>query len=415
MKIDCRLGTNDDFKAVCKKLHDHDVKVMLDGVFNHVGRGFWAFKDVREKKWDSPYNDWFCINFDGNSGYNDGFWYEGWEGHYELVKLNLQNPAVADHLLSCVKMWIEEFGIDGLRLDVAYSLDHNFMKRLRSYCEELKPGFALIGEVLFGDYNLIVNDEMLHSCTNYECYKGIYSSFNSMNMFEIAHSLNRQYGTEQWCIYRGKHLMTFVDNHDVSRLATILTDKKHIPLAYGLLFGMPGIPCIYYGSEWGEEGAKAPDNDYALRPCFEEPKPNGLTELIREMISARRASDALCNGSYRSVVLTNHQLIFERRTDSDRMLIAINASDSEYTADHQELQGTFEKVLSYPRGTEAGGIFCDGAAAIPASRDSDASGEGGAPATETDSGTVDEAAAEAVTLQGQIVMPPYSVQYFHQL
>ena len=268
MKIDCRLGTNDDFKAVCKKLHDHDVKVMLDGVFNHVGRGFWAFKDVREKKWDSPYKDWFCINFDGNSGYNDGFWYEGWEGHYELVKLNLQNPAVVDHLLSCVKMWIEEFGIDGLRLDVAYSLDHNFMKRLRSYCEELKPGFALIGEVLFGDYNLIVNDEMLHSCTNYECYKGIYSSFNSMNMFEIAHSLNRQYGTEQWCIYRGKHLMTFVDNHDVSRLATILTDKKHIPLAYGLLFGMPGIPCIYYGSEWGEEGAKAPDNDYALRPCL---------------------------------------------------------------------------------------------------------------------------------------------------
>ena len=270
-KIDCRLGTNDDFKEVCQTLHDHDVKIMLDGVFNHVGRGFWAFKDVQEKKWDSPYKDWFCINFDGNSGYNDGFWYEGWEGHYELVKLNLQNPAVVDYLLECVKMWIEEFGIDGLRLDVAYSLD-----------------FALIGEVLFGDYNLIVNDEMLHSCTNYECYKGLYSSFNSMNMFEIAHSLNRQYGPEQWCIYRGKHLMTFADNHDVSRLATILTNKKHIPLAYGLLFGMPGIPCIYYGSEWGEEGQKAPDNDYALRPCFEEPKPNELTDLIKELIAIRR-------------------------------------------------------------------------------------------------------------------------------
>ena len=79
-----------------------------------------------EKKWDSPYKDWFYINFDGNSAYNDGFWYEGWEGHYELVKLNLQNPAVTDHLLSCIKMWIETFGIDGLRLDVAYSLDHNF-------------------------------------------------------------------------------------------------------------------------------------------------------------------------------------------------------------------------------------------------------------------------------------------------
>ena len=409
MKIDCRLGTNDDFKAVCKKLHDHDVKVMLDGVFNHVGRGFWAFKDVREKKWDSPYKDWFCINFDGNSGYNDGFWYEGWEGHYELVKLNLQNPAVVDHLLSCVKMWIEEFGIDGLRLDVAYSLDHNFMKRLRSYCEELKPGFALIGEVLFGDYNLIVNDEMLHSCTNYECYKGIYSSFNSMNMFEIAHSLNRQYGTEQWCIYRGKHLMTFVDNHDVSRLATILTNKNHIPLAYGLLFGMPGIPCIYYGSEWGEEGAKAPDNDYALRPCFEEPKPNELTELIREMIAVRRASDALCNGSYRNVVLTNHQLIFERRTDSDRMLVAINASDTEYTADHHELQGSFEKVLSCPCTAEAGKSSCGSAAET--SPDTSASEDSSANTPETAAGAI----TEKVSIQGQIVMPPYSVQYFHQV
>ena len=281
-KIDCRLGTNEDFAEVCKDLHAHNVKIVLDGVFNHVGRGFWAFKNVQEKKWDSPYKDWFCINFDGNSCYNDGFWYEGWEGHFELVKLNLANPAVVDYLLECVKGWIDEFDIDGLRLDVAYCLDRNFMKRLRSFCQELKPDFALIGEVLFGDYNQIVNDEMLHSCTNYECYKGIYSSFNSMNMFEIAHSLNRQYGPEQWCIYRGKHLMSFVDNHDVTRIASILTNKNHLPLTYGLFLGMPGVPCIYYGSEWGEEGVKAPDNDYALRPCFDAPKPNALTEQIKK-------------------------------------------------------------------------------------------------------------------------------------
>ena len=362
-KIDCRLGTNEDFKEVCEKLHDNNVKIMLDGVFNHVGRGFWAFKDVQEKKWDSPYKDWFHISFDGNSAYNDGFWYEGWEGHFELVKLNLQNPAVVDYLLDCVKMWIEEFGIDGLRLD------HNFMRRLRSFCEELKPGFALIGEVLFGDYNLIVNDEMLHSCTNYECYKGIFSSFNCMNMFEIAHSLNRQFGPEQWCIYRGKHLMTFVDNHDVTRIASILTNKNHLPLAYGLLFGMPGIPCIYYGSEWGVEGVKAPDNDYALRPCFEEPKPNELTDFIKELIEVRRNSDALCNGSYRNVVITNHQLIFERRTDNERVLVAINAGDSEFTAGNGELQGTFTELL------------------------------------------VNTDEAETVTLNGQLTMPAYSVQF----
>lgn len=364
-KIDCRLGTNEDFAEVCKDLHAHNVKIVLDGVFNHVGRGFWAFKDVQEKKWDSPYKDWFCINFDGNSCYNDGFWYEGWEGHFELVKLNLANSAVVDYLLECVKGWIDEFDIDGLRLDVAYCLDRNFMKRLRSFCQELKPDFALIGEVLFGDYNQIVNDEMLHSCTNYECYKGIYSSFNSMNMFEIAHSLNRQYGPEQWCIYRGKHLMSFVDNHDVTRIASILTNKNHLPLTYGLLLGMPGVPCIYYGSEWGEEGVKAPNNDYALRPCFEEPKPNELTEEIKKMIHVRTGSNALCHGSYRNVVLTNHQLIFERRTDDERMLVAINASDAPFTAHNGELGGTMTDLLT---GNE-------------------------------------------LQMSGQLEMPPYSVQY----
>lgn len=345
-KIDCRLGTNEDFADVCKNLHAHNVRIVLDGVFNHVGRGFWAFKDVQEKKWDSPYKDWFCINFDGDSCYNDGFWYEGWEGHFELVKLNLANPAVVDYLLECVKGWIDEFDIDGLRLDVAYCLDRNFMKRLRSYCQELKPDFALIGEVLFGDYNQIVNDEMLHSCTNYECYKGIYSSFNSMNMFEIAHSLNRQYGPEQWCIYRGKHLMSFVDNHDVTRIASILTNKNHLPLTYGLLLGMPGVPCIYYGSEWGEEGVKAPNNDYALRPCFEEPKPNELTEQIKKMIHVRIKSNALCHGSYRNVVLSNHQLIFERKTDDERILVAINASDAPFTASSGEFVGSMTDLLT---------------------------------------------------------------------
>ena len=353
-KIDERLGTNEDFKKMCDAMHEEGIQVILDGVFNHVGREFFAFEDVREKKWDSPYKDWFYINFDGNSCYDDGFWYEGWEGHFELVKLNLQNPAVVDYLLDCVRFWIEEFDIDGLRLDVAYSLDHNFMRRLRHFCEELKPGFALIGEVLFGDYNIIVNDEMLHSCTNYECYKGIYSSFNSMNMFEIAHSLNRQYGPEQWCIYRGKHLMNFVDNHDVTRIASILTNKNHLPLTYGILFGMPGIPCIYYGSEWGEEGVKAPDNDYALRPCFDAPKPNELTELIEKLIVIRRESDALCNGGYRNVVLTNHQLVFERRSDSERVLVAINAGDCDFTAGNGELNGDYTELITGETGNLSG-------------------------------------------------------------
>lgn len=344
--IDCRLGSNEDFRKVCDLLHRHHIKVILDGVFNHVGRGFWAFQDVQEKRWDSPYKDWFHINFDGDSNYNDGFWYEGWEGHFELVKLNLQNPSVVSYLLECVKFWIEEFHIDGLRLDVAYSLDHNFMRQLRGFCENLKSDFALIGEVLFGDYNIIVNREMLHSCTNYECYKGIYSSLNSMNLFEIAHSLNRQYGREPWCLYRGKHLMNFVDNHDVTRIASILTNKNHLPLAYGILFGMPGIPCIYYGSEWGATGEKSPGNDYSLRPCFERPIPNDLTAFLRQLIQIRHSSDALINGGYENIVITNHQLIFERKTETEKVLVAINASDSCFCASEGRLQGAYTELIT---------------------------------------------------------------------
>ena len=330
-KIDCRLGTNEDFAEVCKDLHAHNVKIVLDGVFNHVGRGFWAFKDVQEKKWDSPYKDWFCINFDGNSCYNDGFWYEGWEGHFELVKLNLANPAVVDYLLECVKGWIDEFDIDGLRLDVAYCLDRNFMKRLRSFCQELKPDFALIGEVLFGDYNQIVNDEMLHSCTNYECYKGIYSSFNSMNMFEIVHSLLRQFGPENWTLYKGKHLLSFVDNHDVSRIASNLTNEKHLPLIYAMMFGMPGIPCVYYGSEWGAKANKS-EGDPALRASFDAPVYNDLSAFITKLAEAKKNSEALNYGSFRSVVLTNRQCIFARETESERVFVAINADENSYTA-----------------------------------------------------------------------------------
>ncbi len=345
-KLDCRLGTNDDLRDVCDALHAQNVKVVLDGVFNHVGRGFWAFQDVQEKKWDSPYKDWFHISFDGNSCYDDGFWYEGWEGHFELVKLNLQNPAVVDYLLETVRFWIDTFDIDGLRLDVAYCLDPEFMKRLHCFVQDLKPEFTLIGEVLFGDYNRIVNDDMLDSCTNYECYKGLYSSFNSMNLFEIAHSLQRQYGAEPWCLYRGKHLMSFVDNHDVSRVASILTNKNHLPLIYGLLMGMPGVPCIYYGSEWGAEGMKQPGSDDNLRPAFEEPQPNDLTEYLTALMMIRKNSHALCYGNYRNVVITNHQLIFERADDQERILVCINASDQDYTAYSEDLQGRCKELFT---------------------------------------------------------------------
>ncbi len=347
-KIDCRLGTNDDFKEIVKELHENGIKVVLDGVFNHVGRGFWAFQDVLEKRWESEYKDWFHISFDGNSNYNDGLWYEGWEGNYDLVKLNLRNPAVTEHLLSAVKFWVDEFDIDGLRLDVAYCLELDFLRELRRFTETLKPEFLLLGELLHGDYTQRVNSEMLHSCTNYQCYKGLYSSFNSMNMFEIIHSIQRLFGSEPWCMCKGLHLMNFADNHDVTRVASILENEKHLPLIYGLMFGMPGFPCIYYGSEFGVKGKKS-DGDPALRPCIEEPEETELAEFISKLAEIFKSSDALINGSFRQVVLQCSHCIFERKSDKERILVAVNAGDTAVTCHFDAGCGIAEELLT---GTE---------------------------------------------------------------
>ena len=344
-KIDCRLGTNEDFRYVCDTLHQNGIRVILDGVFNHVGRDFFAFRDVQEKKWDSRYKDWFHLSFDGNSAYNDGFWYEGWEGHYELVKLNLDNPEVKNYLLDCVGQWMDAFGIDGLRLDVAYMLNRQFMRELSAFCTGKNPEFFLAGEMIHGDYRQIVCDGMLHSATNYECYKGIYSSLNTMNLYEIGFSLQNRFGNEDWCMYRGLSLIGFVDNHDVTRLASVLENKNHLKPAYGLLFGMPGIPCLYYGSEWGMEGKKE-QGDNALRPAIDSVQWNDLTAFIAAAAKAHKESKALCYGGLKILHQQNHQLVFERAYEGERVIVMINVSEHEYVAHYNANAGCGTDLLT---------------------------------------------------------------------
>ncbi len=331
-KIDVRLGTNEDFKRVVQVLHENGIKVVLDGVFNHVGRGFWAFRDVLEKREGSPYVNWFSrIDFGGNSPYNDGLWYEGWEGNYDLVKLNLWNIDVKGHIFNAVEGWINEFDIDGLRLDVAYCLDKGFLRELRGFCDSKKQDFFLVGEVLHGEYGRMLSEMNIHSLTNYQCYKGLYSAINSYNLFEIVHSLLRLFGPEDWTVARGQHLLSFADNHDVTRLASILNDERELKPAYALLFGMPGIPSVYYGSEWGAKGDKS-QGDPALRPSFDKPEFNELSEFISRLAEAKKQEKALNYGGMRSLLLTNRQCIFERRCDNERILVAINIDENPYMA-----------------------------------------------------------------------------------
>lgn len=344
-KVDCRLGDNDDLKDLILHLHENGIRVILDGVFNHVGRGFFGFRDVQEKKWDSPYKDWFHLSFDGNSNYNDGFWYEGWEGNYDLVKLNLSNPAVTDYLMESVKFWIDEFDIDGLRLDVAYMVDREFLKRLRRETSGWKEDFFLAGEMIGGDYNQIMNDEMCHSVTNYECRKGIYSSMNSYNLYEIKSSLERQFRPDPWCLYTGKHLFSFVDNHDVSRIASELTNPNHLKLSYALMYCMPGIPMIYYGSEWGILGDKK-DGDPALRPALEAPEWNDLTDYLAKLGEIRASEPVLASGDYRTLQITNRQYVFERESADGRIIFAINIDENPFHAGFDARAGRAVDLLN---------------------------------------------------------------------
>lgn len=333
-KIDKRLGTNDDFKAVCKALHKANIKVILDGVFNHVGRDFIGFKDLQKNKWNSKYKDWFQnVNFDGRSPYGDEFWYEGWEGHFNLVKLNLKNPEVVHYIFSAIEGWIKEFEIDGLRLDVAYCMDQDFFRGLRQFVDSKKEDFWLMGEMVHGDYRRLVAPELLNSSTNYECYKGIYSSHNDKNYFEINHSLNRLFA--QGGLYQGFKLYNFIDNHDVTRIGSILKNKKHIENVYTLLFTMPGIPSIYYGSEWMIEGEKGRGSDDSLRPELElkdlQQKDDTLIKHIKKLSEAKSELKALSHGDYKQVIVKNEQLVYERSCEDENVYVALNLADQEET------------------------------------------------------------------------------------
>lgn len=327
--MDCRLGTNADFARVCRQLHEAGIRVVLDGVFNHVGRGFWAFRDVLKNRESSPYCGWFPnLRFDRDDNYGDGLFYEGWEGHYELVKLNLYSEEVVCHILGCIAGWVRDFDIDGLRLDVAYCLPREFLRCLRTFCDGLKPDFFLLGEVLRGDDMSLAGDGMLHSVTNYQAYKGLWSSLNTMNLFEIDFTMEEQFTRR----YPGSHPLNFVDNHDVTRAASLLTNPRHLPLIYALLFAMPGIPSLYYGSEWGARGKKEPGDDASLRPCFSAPEENELTGWIARCAAAHREEKALRYGSFRKLLLTNRQYIFERAFQGERILVAVNADEAPFTA-----------------------------------------------------------------------------------
>lgn len=330
--VDRRLGTDETLATLTAALHTAGLRVILDGVFHHVGRDFWAFRDLRQNGERSAHRGWFSgVDFGRRSPLGDPFTYDAWEGHYDLVKLRLHNPEVRGHLFGAVRSWVERFGIDGLRLDVAYALDTGFLRELASFCHGLRPDFWLLGEAIHGDYRRVAGPGLLDAATNYECYKGLYSSHNDRNYFEIAHSLNRLFG--EGGLYRTLTTYSFVDNHDVNRIASVLRSSAHLYPLHLLLFTMPGVPSVYAGSEWGIEGVKVGGNDRPLRPMLSSPaaaaaqgKHPDLARAIARFAAIRRDSLALRRGTYRQLHVAPEQLAFERKADGERIVVAANAA-----------------------------------------------------------------------------------------
>ena len=328
-KLDSRLGTNEDLTAFVAYCHEQGIKVIFDGVFNHTGRDFFAFKDIQANRENSQYKDWYCnVNFWGNNEYNDGFSYDNWGGYNLLVKLNQKNPAVVDYICDVIRFWVSEFDVDGIRLDAADVLDFDFMKALRRTANEVKPDFWLMGEVIHGDYSRWVNGETLHSVTNYTLHKALYSGHNDHNYFEIAHTVRRLQNMGTLKLYN------FVDNHDVERIYTKLTNKAHFVFFFVLLYTLPGVPSIYYGSEFGIEGRKEYGSDDSLRPALniedykDSVKTNPCTALIAALGKVRQAVPALSYGSYDELMLTNRQFAYARDLDGTRVIVSVNNDDA---------------------------------------------------------------------------------------
>jgi glycosidase len=318
-RLDPRLGDDGDIDALVAACHERDLRLLLDGVFNHVGRQFPAFADVVEHGAASPWCDWFRLDFDGDDG--DGFAYKAFEGHHELVALDHRNPAVLDWATSVCTHWLDR-GIDGWRFDVAYAIPRPFLAELSRRVLDHRPDAFLFGEMIHGDYAGFVSESGLHSVTQYELHKASWSACNDANAFELAWSLRRHAEMAERFVP-----VTFAGNHDVARLASQLTDPdRDLETVLQVLFAVPGTPCVYYGDEWAARGAKGhgPGADDAIRPRFDELRPDPAVEdLHRRLIALRRERAWLTDAHLEVTAVANQRLelrVTARHGDGELLL-----------------------------------------------------------------------------------------------
>ena len=326
-RIDQRLGDDAAFDRFATACRGHDLRLLLDGVFNHVSRDFLQFRDVLANGPRSEHVGWFRLDFDGDDG--DGFAYKTFEGHRELVALNHRDERVLQWAIAVANHWIDR-GADGWRLDAAYAVPRPFLAELVTAMHAHRPDVFVFGEVIHGDYAEFVTESGVDSVTQYELHKAIWSSLNDANFFELAWTLRRH----------RDHVarfapITFVGNHDVTRIASQIAEPDRLPAAFATLFALPGHPCVYYGDELGWHGIKEhrPGGDDAIRPPL-PPSPAGddaVLALHRALIAFRRERAWLTRADCEVVEVANRRIVVAMTANEQRVVLTLDLDEVEPT------------------------------------------------------------------------------------
>ena len=321
LRIDPRLGDDDDFDALVAEAHGRGLKVLLDGVVNHVGRdSAIARRSVDALEGRSDDEVWLLRDDDGG--------FVGFEGHDALVTLDHSHPSVVDYVVRVLTHWLDR-GADGWRLDAAYAVPTSFWAQVLPRVRAEHPDAWFVAEVIHGDYPAFVQESTVDSVTQYELWKAIWSSINDANLWELAWSLTRHDE------FLGSFVpQTFVGNHDTTRIASTIEDPRHRAHAVVVLCTVGGTPTVYAGDELGFTGVKEEreGGDDTVRPELALDGPgdddNPVLRLHQELIGLRRRHPWLHRARTTQVELTNTTFVYEVREDDESLTVALNLGDA---------------------------------------------------------------------------------------
>jgi cyclomaltodextrinase len=360
LHVDPRLGSDDDFDHLVASVHARGLRILLDGVFNHVGRDHPRFRQALVSGAGSPHDRWFRIDWDSRPKPGGEPDYATFEGHRGLVALNHTEPEVADYVVEVMCRWLES-GADGWRLDAAYAVPTDFWAAVIPRVRRSYPDAYFFGEVIHGDYAAFVEQSTLDAVTQYELWKAIWSSLSDRNFFELAWALDRHNSWLETFVPQ-----TFVGNHDVTRLASRLSDPWLSEAAIVILLTVGGTPSLYYGDEQAYQGVKENrvGGDDAVRTPFPSEGPRGFApfgwptyHLHQELIGLRRRHPWLHRATTAIEQLTNRHIVYRSSYESNYIVIAINLDD--HSAAHRG--GPVSSVLA---GTATLDDITDSAATI---------------------------------------------------